>query len=102
MRIKKGDNVVVIKGKDFGQRAKVLKVLSTTAQVVVEGVNLRKRRTKPRRAGEKGQVVNLPQPLAIANIMLWCASCGRGRRFGQMIGKDGKKYRVCRKCGREI
>ena len=101
IKIKKGDKVVVITGKDRTKTGKVLKVFPEAGRLVVESVNLRKRREKTKKAGKPGQVIESPAPFAIAKVMLWCADCSRGRRIGhQLIG--GKKVRVCRQCGHEF
>lgn len=99
--IKKGDTVVVRTGKDRTKTGKVLKVFPDSGRVVVEGVNLRKRREKARSAGKPGQVIVAPAPLNISKVMVVCSNCGRGRRIGHKI--DGnKKIRICRKCGHEL
>ncbi|MFA5291205.1 MAG: 50S ribosomal protein L24 [Candidatus Paceibacterota bacterium] len=101
MKIKKGDNVIVIAGKDRGKQAKVLRVLHTTDQVLVEGVNLKKKHQRPRREGEKGQMIDMPHPVHLSNVLLYCPSCGQGVRMGAKITAK-KKVRVCKKCGKEI
>lgn len=101
MKIKKGDNVIVIAGKDRGKQAKVLRVFRDSDKVLVEGVNVRKKHQRPRREGEKGQMIDMPHPLHLSNVLLYCASCGQGVRVGAKLSGD-KKIRVCKKCGREI
>lgn len=101
MKIKKNDNVIVIAGKDRGKQSKVLRLFRDTDKALVEGVNLRKKRQKPRKQGEKGQMIDLPHPIHLSNILLYCGSCGRGVRVGAKI-MAGKKIRVCKKCGKEI
>ncbi len=99
--IKKGDTVVVITGKDRTKTGKVLKVFPKVNRLVVEGVNMRKRREKTKKAGKPGQVIESPAPLTASKVMIVCANCGRGRRIGHK--PDGaKKLRVCRKCGHEF
>lgn len=102
MNIKKGDNVIVIAGKNKGKKGKVARVLRDLDRVVVEGVNLMKRRIRSRRAGEKGQVVDVAAPLHASNVMLFCEKCGAGRRIRKEINKKGDKVKVCVKCGKEI
>lgn len=99
--IKKGDNVIVLKGKDRGRRAKVMRVLPEPRRVVVEGVNLAKKRQRPRRAGEKGQTIQVALPLHLSNVALYCEACGRGVRFGTKLAGE-KKIRFCRRCGRGL
>lgn len=100
-RIKKGDNVIVTTGKDLGKKGKVVKVILETDRVVVEGVNLRQRRTRPRKSNEKGQTVEKAMPVHASNVMPFCGSCGKGSRIKIKSVKD-KKVRVCSKCGKEI
>lgn len=98
MKIKKGDKVVVMAGKDRSKIGKVLRVLPVNNQVVVEGVNVRQRRARPKKAGEKGQVVSMAFPLAASKVMVRCDRCGRGVRIGYRF--DGQtKIRICRRCG---
>lgn len=101
MKIKKGDNVIVIAGKDRGKQGKVLRLLRDVDKVLVEGVNTKKKHQKPRKQGEKGQVIDMFHPIHLSNILLYCPSCRRGVRIGAKITAK-KKVRVCRKCGKEI
>ncbi len=101
MTIKKGDNVIIKSGKDQGKTGKILKSFPGTERVVVEGLNLRQRRIKPRRAGEKGQTVENPHPMHVSNVALFCSSCKQGVRVKMKIsGKE--KTRLCAKCGKAI
>jgi large subunit ribosomal protein L24 len=101
MNIKKNDNVIVLTGKDKGKKGKVLKALPTDMKVVVEGVNVRNRRTKARKSNEKGQVIAKPLPVAVSNVQVVCSSCGKGTRVKFEVLK-GKKTRACVKCGKTI
>ena len=101
MKIRKGDNVVVMAGQYRRKGGKVLKVFPASERLVVEGVNLRKRRERSRRAGKPGQVIEAPAPIAAAKVMLKCAQCGRGRRIGYRL-EGAEKLRVCRTCGNEF
>ncbi len=101
LQIKKGDSVIVLKGKDRGRRSKVMRVLPARRRAVVEGVNLVKKRQRPRQSGEKGQIIQVASPLHLSNIALYCEHCGRGVRFGTKLTGE-KKIRVCRRCGREL
>ena len=97
MKIKKGDTVLVTKGKNRGAKGKVLRTLPSVGKIVVEGVNQKIRHTRPRRQGEKGQAVTITHPMWIANAMVICSSCGKATRVGYKI--DGAtKTRICRKC----
>ncbi len=101
MKIKKGDNVLIISGKDKGRKGKVIEALPREEKVLVEGINIRKKHVRPRKAGEKGQIVELATPIHISNVKLICPKCKKPTRVGNIIEK-GKKYRVCKKCGQEI
>ncbi|MFA6253996.1 MAG: 50S ribosomal protein L24 [Candidatus Paceibacterota bacterium] len=101
MKIKKNDNVIVIAGKDRGKQAKVLRLFRDIDKALVEGVNIRKKHQRPRRQGEKGQMVDMPHPIHLSNLLLYCPSCAQGVRIGAKI-TDKNKIRVCKKCGKEI
>jgi len=101
MKIKKGDTVLIISGKDRGKRGAVLQVFPKADRIMVEGANLKKKHRKPRKTGEKGQIINLPAALPVANSKLVCPKCGKPTRVGRKV-VDGKKYRICKKCGEEI
>jgi large subunit ribosomal protein L24 len=98
MKIKKGDKVKIIAGKDRGKEGKILQVLLERNRVIVEGLNLLVKHVKPRRDGEKGQRIQTPGPLNISNVMLVCPNCNRPTKIGHKILEDKKKVRVCKKC----
>ncbi len=101
MKIKKGDKVKIISGKDSGKEGKVLRVLRDVNKVVVDGLNIVKKHIRPRKDGEKGERVEVPAPLDVSNVMLVCPHCSKTTRVGYII-KDGVKSRACKKCGKEI
>lgn len=107
MKIKKGDTVLIISGKDRGKKGKVLKTFPKEKRILVEGVNLRKKHIKPRRAREKGQIITLPAPIHVSNVKLICSKCGKATRVGYKIISDINnkkkklKVRICKKCGQE-
>lgn len=101
MNIKKGDNVIIKTGKDLGKKGKVLRALPAIDKIVVEGVNVRKKRQRPRKSNEKGQVIERPLPISVSNASVFCTNCGKGVRLGHKEVK-GKKTRVCVKCGKEM
>lgn len=98
IHIKKGDNVVVISGKDKGKKGKVLSVGVNKRTVLVEGVNMATRHTKARRAGETGGIVHGEAPIYACKVMLICPKCGEKTRVGYKILSDGTKTRMCKKC----
>ena len=100
MKIKKGDTVLIISGKDKGKQGKVFKALPEENKILVEGVNLRKRHQKPRKSGEKGQIITKPGPIDVSSAKIICSKCGKAVRSGYKI-VEGKKYRICKKCGQE-
>ncbi|PIP24437.1 MAG: 50S ribosomal protein L24 [Candidatus Nealsonbacteria bacterium CG02_land_8_20_14_3_00_37_10] len=100
MKIKKGDMVLVISGKDRGKKGKVLQVFPKENRVMVEGVNLRKKHRKPKKSGEKGQIITLPGSVSVSNVKLVCSKCGKPTRGGYKI-VEKKKFRICKKCGQE-
>ncbi|HCC60177.1 MAG: 50S ribosomal protein L24 [Candidatus Staskawiczbacteria bacterium RIFOXYC1_FULL_37_43] len=101
MKVKKGDTILVISGKDKGKVAKILKSLPRERKVLVDGVNLKKKHVRPKREGEKGQVVQVPAPLEVSNIKIVCPKCGKPVRIGYKVEKDIKS-RICKKCGQAI
>lgn len=98
MKIRKGDNVMVLRGRDRGKTGKVLKVDTRGSEIMVQGINLYKKHARPRRQGEKGEVVQITKPLPIASVMLICLNCSKPARTGFRLGEDNKKVRYCKKC----
>lgn len=101
MKIHKSDTVLIISGKDRGKQGKILDVFPKERKLAVEGVNIRKKHTKPKKQGEKGQVVETPAPISFSNVKLICPKCGKPTRVGYRI-LENKKYRTCKKCSQEI
>ena len=97
--LRKNDNVLIITGKDRGKKGRVLKVLPEKNRLIVEGVNLIKRHTKPNPGKNvKGGIVEREASLHASNVQLVCPECGGQTRVGHKILGDGRKVRVCRKC----
>ncbi len=101
MKIKKGDKVRVIAGKDRGLEGEVVRVLPKDDRVVVGGVNVAKRHTKPTSATTQGGIIDKAMPLHVSNVALLCVKCGP-TRVGYTIDDSGTKSRVCAKCGAEL
>jgi large subunit ribosomal protein L24 len=104
-RIKKGDTVEVIAGKDLGERGEVVAVLPKKDRVVVQGINVLKKHEKARQAGNqqiKAQIVEFDAPIHLSNVMLVCPNCDARTRVGYRVRDDGYKVRVCRKCNADI
>ena len=100
-KIKKGDLVEIISGKDKGKRGRVLKVLPKKKKIIVEGLNLVVKHLRGRREGEKGQKIKIPAPLWICKVKLVCPHCKKATRVGYKIEGE-EKFRVCKKCGAKI
>ena len=101
MSIRKDDLVVVLSGKDKGKQGKILSVLPKESKVIVEGVNVATRHTKPRKQGEQGGIVKRETPIRSCKVALFCEKCNKGVRVGYKMDSD-KKVRICKKCGAEI
>ena len=101
MNIKKNDTVIVLSGKDKGVKGKVLEAMPAKEMVIVEKVNVATCHTKPRKQGDVGGIVKRETPIRACKVALYCEKCGKGVRVGHNV-VDGKKVRVCRKCGAEI
>jgi len=101
-KIKKGDLVQVISGKEIGKKGKVLAVLPKQAKVYVEKTNMVKRHTKPQGGADQGGIIEKEAPMHISNVMVLCLKCDRAVRVKRRRFDDGKKSRVCVKCGEII
>lgn len=100
-KIKKGDKVLIIKGKDKGKIGKVIRVIPREERIIIEGLNIVKKHLRPRKAGEKGKIVDVPAPLSWSNVKLICQHCQRPTRVGFTMEKE-KKVRYCKKCKKVI
>lgn len=100
MRIKKGDKVKVLLGKDRGKEGTVEFVLAKEGKVFVGGVNLYKRHVKKVK-DTKGAIIDIPKPIDVSNVALVCPNCKKITRVGFKVEKTGK-VRICKKCGKEI
>jgi large subunit ribosomal protein L24 len=97
--IRRNDTVLVTTGKDRGKRGRVLKVLPAKNRLLVEGVNMIKRHTKPNPGRNiKGGIVQREASVHASNVQLVCPECGAHTRIGRKILGDGRKVRICRKC----
>ena len=101
MKIKKSDQVKIKAGKDRGKTGKVLRVFASEKKLTVEGLNIVKKHTRPKREGEKGQRVEVPGKVDVSNVMLVCPKCGKPTRIGYRK-TDAGKFRMCKKCQSEI
>lgn len=101
MKIHKNDTVLIISGKDRNKKGKILDVFAKEGRIVVEGANIQKKHIRPKKSGEKGQIIQKPAPISVSNVKLICSKCGKAARVGYKI-EGKKKYRICKKCGQEI
>ena len=99
MKIHKGDEVIVLSGKDKGKKADVVRAIPSRERVILEGVNVAKRHAKPTRATQQGGVIDKFMPVHVSTVGLVCKSCDKATRVGYKFEDDGEKVRVCKKCG---
>ena len=101
MNIRKDDTVIVLSGDDKGKTGKVIAVSPKEGKVIVEKVNMIHKHVKPRRQGETGGIVDAEGAIYASKVALYCSKCGKGVRV-KMKDVNGKKVRVCAKCGQEL
>jgi large subunit ribosomal protein L24 len=98
-KIRKNDQVMIVKGKEQGKTGRVIRVIPDKGHVLIEKLNLVKRHTKPSAKYKQGGIIEKEAPLAISNVMLLCDKCKGPVRVGRKVLEDGKKVRLCKKCG---
>jgi large subunit ribosomal protein L24 len=101
MRIRKGDRVMVLQGKDRGRSGEVMRAIPRENKVIVEGVNISKRHSRPRRGTMQGGIIDKDMPMHVASVAIICSSCGP-TRIGYRQDEQGRKVRVCKKCGGDL
>lgn len=101
MNIKKGDTAKIITGKDKGKSGKVTKVFHDSKKIALDGLNLYKKHVRPKKQGEKGELVEVSRPIPISNVMIVCSTCKKQTRTSHRVEGKGKT-RVCKKCGAGI
>ena len=101
MKLKKGDRVRVLSGKDVGKEGEITRVLRDSNRVIVDGVNIAKKHQRQTRATMQAGIIDKDMPIQASNVAILCESCGP-TRIGYRFDNDGKKYRVCRKCGKDL
>src|SRR5574344_1548604 len=102
IHVKKGDEVIVINGKNRGKKGKVMDVSPKEGKVIVEGVNIVTKHVKPRQMGEPGGLIKAESALYADKVQLVCPKCGKPTRVGHAISKNDKKVRVCKKCNAQF
>ena len=101
LRIKKGDRVRVLTGKDRGKEGEVMRAMPETGKVIVDGVNVAKKHQKATRATMQGGIIDKDMPIPVSQVALLCPSCGP-TRVGYRVTPEGEKVRICRKCGADV
>ena len=99
MKIKKDDTVIVITGKDKGKSGKVMQAMPAEGKVTVQGVNIATKHKKAQGQNNPGGIIKQENPVDASNVMIKCPKCGKATRVAMAINEDGKKVRVCKKCG---
>ncbi len=102
MHVKKDDMIKVMAGKERGKSGKVLRVFPEKGRVVVEGLNVVKRHTRPSQLNPEGGIVEKEAPISASNVMLVCGSCNEATRTGVRTLEDGTKARFCKKCNASV
>jgi large subunit ribosomal protein L24 len=100
--VRRGDTVAVIAGRERGKRGKVLRVLPAAGRVIVEKVNMMKKHQRPTQKLRQGGIIEREGALALSNVLLVCSRCDQPSRAGIKVLADGRKVRVCRRCGETI
>jgi large subunit ribosomal protein L24 len=102
MRVRKGDTVEVLSGKQRGKRGQVMRVLPSKDKVIVDGANMSKRHTKPRGQTMQGGIIDKDMPLPASTVAVVCSACGRPSRIGMRVDDAGRKLRFCKRCDSEL
>jgi large subunit ribosomal protein L24 len=102
MKLKKGDRVRVIAGKDVGKEGEITRAYPESDRVIVDGVNVAKRHTRATGQTMQGGIIDKDMPLHVSNVAIICSSCESTSRIGYRFEGDGTKVRVCRKCGKDL
>ncbi|MDO4182586.1 MAG: 50S ribosomal protein L24 [Coriobacteriia bacterium] len=101
MHVRKGDKVRILAGKDKGKEGEILRSLPQSQRVVVEGCNMMKKAQRPTQQNQQGGITTMEAPLHVSNVMLVCPHCKEATRLAKKR-VDGKRVRVCKKCGKDI
>jgi len=101
-KIRKGDTIQVVKGKDKGKKGRVMRIIPETGRALVEGINMAKKHKRRSQQNQQGGIVSIEMPISIANIMLLCKSCSKPVRVGFKLANDKTKSRFCKSCNEVI
>ena len=102
MKIKNGDRVRVLTGKDRGKEGEVMRAIPEKQKLIVDGVNVAKRHQRATRATTQGGIIDKDMPIPVANVAVVCSSCNKATRVGYRFDDQHRKVRVCRKCGGDL
>lgn len=102
MHVKTNDEVIVISGKDRGTKGKIVSADPKNGKVIVEGVAIKVKHQKSKAQGQPGGIIRKESPISASNVMLVCKKCGKPARASIRVLEDGKKIRICKKCGQQI
>lgn len=102
IHVRRGDTVTVIAGDSAGKRGKVLEVFPKTGKIIVDGVNIQKKHTRPTQTNPQGGIIEKPGPIDASNVALYCSSCKGPVRIKRERTADGELKRLCKKCGKAI
>jgi len=102
VHVRRGDTVAVIAGRERGKRGKVLRVLPAAGRVLVEKLNMMKKHQRPTQKLRQGGIIERESPLALSNVLVVCSRCDKASRSGIKVLGDGRKVRVCKRCGESI
>ena len=102
MHVKKGDTVKILSGKDKGKTGEILRSIPQRQRVVVEKCNMVKKAMRPPQQNPQGGITTVEAPLHVSNVMLVCPNCKEATRTSKRVNEQGKKVRVCKKCGKDI
>ena len=101
MKLKKGDNVIVLSGNDKGKTGEVLDTMPKTDRIIVKGINIRKKHVKPKKQGEEGGIIPVECSIHSSKVNVVCPKCNKATRVGYLVDGD-TKVRVCKKCGNKL
>jgi large subunit ribosomal protein L24 len=102
VHIRRDDQIEIVAGREIGKRGKVLKVMPSKGRAIVEGLNMVKRHTRPTQQNQQGGIVEKEGSIQVSNLMLVCSKCNQRTRVGSKRLEDGRKVRICRRCGEEV
>ena len=98
LKIRKGDIVQVIKGKDKGKKGKVIELFAKEQRALIEGINLVKKHKRQTRQDQQGGIVSIEKPVRVSNVMFFCKQCNKPVRLGFKVSKENAKSRLCKGC----